>query len=1013
MKLRTLRLLAFSLLLALPAGSPGAEMAMTNTYGDGTTISSGKLQLGNGAIAGSGTAATLHLSNGDYLAGELRGCGQTGILRWQGPAFLAPLDFPLGVVSAVSFPAPGSRPPPAGGYCLELDGGDVLYGDLAGLSGDDCRFDAAGLGLLHVQRPAIQRIFHCRQGADLVYLGPNGLLEWEQSPNGAWRQDAGGISTDQAGASLVGDLGLPNQACVDFALSWTPNPDFSLVFGTRAKSPSEPLVAPVRARRVLRAGGDSPPDNGLFRVEVVAGKLVLLTETWQKGDLVSLQDIAPGTGRCHFRIYLDQEHNRAIAFAADGKPLADLSVAEVPPPKPGGKAPKPNGALLAIAEALNVEASRAQGVTAPKDPGPGTCVRLVNHRGNVRLELLSITRWDGAPPRSAQGDKSRLVHPDGSVLNGHIEGFDGPTREFLVSGEDGRTSRVPADAVDSIVLPASARLTSFEVRAMCASGARLSGNLRKVEDGRLWLDRPGIKQPLAIKLSSLHSLVVLENRGPQKEPSGRRGRLEGDGLRLDGCLVETGQAPAASCLAWRPRGSATSSPLKPDFSGRIVYREPPAPRQSAPEEQNLRMRGFAAPMVGPVFVMGGIVGNDYRPRPPRAPWNGPAMYLRTGDTIACEVTRIDQRGVTFRSPRLDATFVPQDKVKAVELASSRTTKIDLSKRDRLLTLPRMEKEDPPTHLIRSTDGDYLRGRLVELDDKTLTVEVREETRRVPRDRVATIIWLEESGKKDKAGPPKKPETGGKQATPEKQATVAKPLPGTRVQSLRSDGVRLTFRAEKLTGTILRGTSDVLGFCRVELSEVDQLIIGREIEQAAQALPYQRWNLQPAIEPKFAQEDQGGGAGMESELVGKPAPDFELETLDGPRFRLRDQRKKIVVVDFWATWCGPCRQTLPELVRAAAKYQDHNVVLLTVNLQETPKAIKAMLATLELKMAVALDRDGAVAEKYAAVAIPQTVIIDADGKVARLFVGGGPQYFDQVSAALEALVNPGTGQAKPQ
>ena len=64
-----------------------------------------------------------------------------------------------------------------------------------------------------------------------------------------------------------------------------------------------------------------------------------------------------------------------------------------------------------------------------------------------------------------------------------------------------------------------------------------------------------------------------------------------------------------------------------------------------------------------------------------------------------------------------------------------------SKRDRLLTLPRMQKADPPTHLIRSKNGDYLRGRVTKMDDKTLEVEVRLENKDVPRDRISRIIWL--------------------------------------------------------------------------------------------------------------------------------------------------------------------------------------------------------------------------------------------------------------------------------
>src|SRR5271166_361950 len=110
-------LLAVPVLLMLLTGSPGAEMPA-------------------GAAGAMYPWSTLHLSNGDYLAGELRGCDQAGILRWQGSAFVAPLDFPLSAVRGVSFPARGPRPHPDGPYCLELEGGDALFGTLVGLSSE-------------------------------------------------------------------------------------------------------------------------------------------------------------------------------------------------------------------------------------------------------------------------------------------------------------------------------------------------------------------------------------------------------------------------------------------------------------------------------------------------------------------------------------------------------------------------------------------------------------------------------------------------------------------------------------------------------------------------------------------------------------------------------------------------------------------------------------------------------------------------------------------------------------
>jgi thiol-disulfide isomerase/thioredoxin len=378
------------------------------------------------------------------------------------------------------------------------------------------------------------------------------------------------------------------------------------------------------------------------------------------------------------------------------------------------------------------------------------------------------------------------------------------------------------------------------------------------------------------------------------------------------------------------------------------------------------------------------------------------LYLLTGDVIPCEVTGIDENGVSFRTSLSSSTFVADDKIKAVELAGEGNPiiKINRAKRERLITLPRMQKENPPTHLIRSRHGDYLRGRLIKMDDKTLQVEVRLETKEVPRDRLASIIWLH-------------PE----ERDPARQAANSlRPGAVTRLQAVRHDGIRLTFLADQCARGIISGRSDVLGPCRVRLQDVDQFLIGKGIERAAALLVYQQWKLKDAPEPKAARQDGGPSPagrppGTESALVGKPAPDFELELLGGAKFRLAQHKGEVVVLDFWATWCGPCLQAMPQVERVTSEFRDRGVQLIAVNLQEEPRQITSMLQRHKLHPTVALDRDGAVAEKYAANAIPQTVIIKGDGTIARLFVGGGPHLDDQLREALDAVLKEG-GLAQP-
>jgi thiol-disulfide isomerase/thioredoxin len=154
----------------------------------------------------------------------------------------------------------------------------------------------------------------------------------------------------------------------------------------------------------------------------------------------------------------------------------------------------------------------------------------------------------------------------------------------------------------------------------------------------------------------------------------------------------------------------------------------------------------------------------------------------------------------------------------------------------------------------------------------------------------------------------------------------------------------------------------------------------------------------------AQGDAAPGAsddGPATALVGKPAPAFTLESLDGVKVSLADQKGKVVVLDMWATWCGPCVASLPHLDELYKGYQASSapVAVFAVNLKEDADTVKPFVKRKGWSLPVLLDLDGDVAKAYLANAIPETVVIGKDGVVKKVFVGSGNE--DGIKAAVEA------------
>lgn len=120
--------------------------------------------------------------------------------------------------------------------------------------------------------------------------------------------------------------------------------------------------------------------------------------------------------------------------------------------------------------------------------------------------------------------------------------------------------------------------------------------------------------------------------------------------------------------------------------------------------------------------------------------------------------------------------------------------------------------------------------------------------------------------------------------------------------------------------------------------------------------------------------------------GALAPDFTLETLDGQRIRLSDLRGQVVVLNFWATWCGPCREEMPLFERATAEFAGQGLVLIAINVQERPGTVRPFVDRLGLTYPIGLDENGAIGRRYRVRSFPTTYFVGRDGTIEGRRVG---------------------------
>lgn len=150
---------------------------------------------------------------------------------------------------------------------------------------------------------------------------------------------------------------------------------------------------------------------------------------------------------------------------------------------------------------------------------------------------------------------------------------------------------------------------------------------------------------------------------------------------------------------------------------------------------------------------------------------------------------------------------------------------------------------------------------------------------------------------------------------------------------------------------------------------------------------------------------GCGSGKDtSDVKGKEAPEFTAKLTNGEKFSLKENKDKIVLINFWATWCGPCVEELPAIEKLQKEYGD-KIEIVAVNYGEDKEVVDEFLKDKNYTFKIAYDEDMKISEKYPSDGIPYTVVVDREGKIYEGLVGSAgadKQYKRILNVLTEAF-----------
>lgn len=907
----------------------------------------------------------LQLVGGDVYRGEFgQNVDTSGALVWRCPAFVNDLVVPWDAVESILRVPLNQRKPAvetAYPFIVELQNGEALTGSISNISDAFIDMDSGLAGKQRIPLDAVRSILRASPNTESD-AGELKLADWKQvapplkkGGRGNWFDGQGSYDTETAGTVISQSVNFPDLATIDVSVSWqSTTPNWLIQIG-------EPRKLEIHARKLENRNTLS---------------VTVLVEDETTADIVTASLPLDGSNSLNLKVLCDSVRGRLVVMQ-NGNAIAQLRL---------------NKSLRLT--------------------GRQSVLFTNNVTGRLSLRSLKIYRSVFSSPVVFNQDKDlaesgNIKSPETLLQNGQTFlgkpiGFDKSDGTFGFETKEATLGRVALSQVDRIEFPstvdnASKLETKKLYSAQLWSGERFVGRSISIQANHLSLALEDSRISVRIPLEDI--MTVGQSGGTAKmEPTANEGNEEQPRMRfVSPWVVSNGQIvatvasnavppaiPSFRTLNWKPFKAILPVSLAAGVTGTI---EPIAFKGKVEK---------AKPKITADF--GRSLEKDE-----------PSLFLKSGDCFAAEVQSVQEGELYFQSSLFSAKKIDASLVRGVrKLAYTGTETMEKVSRKRLMTLPRSQRNNPPTHLVVSREGDAIRGQLQSMDLDDLTLQVRGEDRKIQMKTVAEIIWLLDA---PVIVPPGKATSVEANESEVMAVKSAQPNSDLNCQALDISGTRISIIPERVEGSTLFGQHPQLGPCQVDLSKISKLVLGDAIAADIKQNRFEKWKLENAVDPKFVNdldspEPDGGNASNspQSRMIDKEAPAFELSKLDGTQFKLADRKGRIVVLDFWATWCGPCVASLPKITELGQEYKGAEVDVIAVNIEESSATVRSFLDRIKISPEVVLDLDGAVAKAYQASAIPQTVIIDREGKVKHVFVGGGSATEAKVRESLDGMLN---------